>query len=146
MTSPVDGEAGALAASGKFVDAARGRLPVKDIGRLLLRCADRSGLVAAVSTFLAEAGANIISLDQHSTEQTGGMFMQRTVFHPSGLAAARDDLARDFAEHVAEKFAMDFRLTEAAKPKGWPSWRPKRTTVCWTCCGATAVAISTCRW
>jgi formyltetrahydrofolate deformylase len=117
MTSPVDGEAGALAASGKFVDAARGRLPVKDVGRLLLRCADRSGLVAAVSTFLAEAGANIISLDQHSTEQTGGMFMQRTVFHLSGLAAARDDLARDFAEQVAEKFAMDFRLTEAAKPK-----------------------------
>ena len=92
-------------------------LPVKDVGRLLLRCADRSGLVAAVTTFLADAGANIISLDQHSTEQTGGMFMQRTVFHLSGLAAARDDLARDFAEQVADKFGMDFRLTEAAKPK-----------------------------
>jgi formyltetrahydrofolate deformylase len=32
---------------------------------LLLRCVDRPGLVAAVSTFLACAGANIISLDQH---------------------------------------------------------------------------------
>ena len=30
-------------------------LPVKDVGRLLLRCADRPGLVAAVSTFLADA-------------------------------------------------------------------------------------------
>ena len=92
-------------------------LPVKDIGRLLLRCADRSGLVAAVTSFLAAAGANIISLDQHSTQQTGGIFMQRTIFHLPGLAAARADLERDFAQRVAEPFGMDFRLTEAAKPK-----------------------------
>jgi formyltetrahydrofolate deformylase len=95
----------------------RGTLPVKDIGRLLLRCADRPGLVAAVSSFLAKAGANIVSLDQHSTEQTGGTFMQRTIFHLPGLSAARDELERDFAEQVATKFGMDFRLTEAAKRK-----------------------------
>jgi formyltetrahydrofolate deformylase len=95
----------------------QGTLPVKDIGRLLLRCADRPGLVAAVSTFLAQAGANIVSLDQHSTEQTGGTFMQRTIFHLAGLAAARDALERDFAEQVAAEFGMDFRLTEAAKRK-----------------------------
>jgi formyltetrahydrofolate deformylase len=95
----------------------RGVLPVKDIGRLLLRCADRPGLVAAVSTFLAHAGANIVSLDQHSTEQTGGTFMQRTIFHLPGLAAVRDALEKDFDEQVAVKFEMDFRLTEAAKKK-----------------------------
>src|SRR6201993_3774966 len=95
----------------------RGVLPVKDIGRLLLRCADRPGLVAAVSAFLAQAGANIVSLDQHSTEQTGGTFMQRTIFPLPGLAAVRDALERDFAEQVAAKFEMDFRLTEAAKKK-----------------------------
>jgi formyltetrahydrofolate deformylase len=88
-----------------------------DIGRLLLRCADRPGLVAAISTFLAQRGANIVSLEQHSTERTGGTFMQRTVFHLSGLAAARDELEREFAEQVAAKFGMDFRLTEAAKRK-----------------------------
>jgi formyltetrahydrofolate deformylase len=90
---------------------------VKDIGRLLLRCADRPGLVAAISAFLTHAGANIVSLDQHSTEQTGGTFMQRTIFHLPGLAAARDELEREFAEQVAGKFGMDFRLTEAAKRK-----------------------------
>ncbi len=92
-------------------------LPAKDIGRLLLRCADRPGLVAAISGFLSDAGANIISLDQHSTTQTGGTFMQRTIFHMPGLAAARDELEREFAARVADAFAMDFRLTEAAKPK-----------------------------
>ena len=90
---------------------------VKDIGRLLLRCADRPGLVAAISTFLTQAGANIVSLDQHSTEPTGGTFMQRTIFHLPGLAAARDGLERDFTAQVAAKFDMDFRLTEAAKRK-----------------------------
>jgi formyltetrahydrofolate deformylase len=56
MTSPVDSEADESAAGGKFVRAVRGRLPVKDLGRLLLRCADRPGLVTAVSTFLAGGG------------------------------------------------------------------------------------------
>ena len=92
-------------------------LPVKDIGRMLVRCADRPGLVAAVTGFLAEAGANIISLDQHSTQQTGGIFMQRTIFHLPGLTAARADLEREFVARVAEPFGIDFRLTEAAKPK-----------------------------
>ncbi|WP_087078646.1 formyltetrahydrofolate deformylase [Mycobacterium dioxanotrophicus] len=92
-------------------------LPVRDVGRLLLRCADRPGLVAAISSFLTGAGANIVSLDQHSTEQTGGTFMQRTIFHLPGLTAAREELEREFRERVAEPFEMDFRLTEAAKPK-----------------------------
>jgi formyltetrahydrofolate deformylase len=100
-----------------MMNSGHAALPVKDIGRLLLRCADRPGLVAAVTTFLADAGANIISLDQHSTQQTGGIFMQRTIFHLPGLAAARADLEREFAAGVAEPFAIDFRLTEAAKPK-----------------------------
>lgn len=117
LTTRVDSEAHESASDTTFVGARPGRLSVKDIGRLLLRCADRPGLVAAVSTFLSSAGANIISLDQHSTEQTGGIFMQRTVFHLPGLTAARDSLAREFAEQVAVKFDMDFRLTEAAKPK-----------------------------
>jgi formyltetrahydrofolate deformylase len=64
----------------------------------LVRCDDRPGLVAAVTTFLAKSGANIISLDQHSTQQTGGIFMQRTIFHLPGLAAARGELERDFAD------------------------------------------------
>jgi formyltetrahydrofolate deformylase len=87
------------------------------VGRLLLRCPDRPGLVAAVSAFLAAAGANIVSLDQHSTEQSGGTFVQRTVFHLPGLTAARDGLERDFREQLAGRFDMEFRLTEASKPK-----------------------------
>jgi formyltetrahydrofolate deformylase len=105
------------AVGGQYPAVGPGALPVKDVGRLLLRCGDRPGLVAAVSAFLADAGANIVSLDQHSTQQSGGTFVQRTIFHLPGLTAARDALERDFAERVAAPFKMDFRLTEAAKPK-----------------------------
>ena len=83
----------------------------------MLHCADRPGLVAAVSAFLTQAGANIVTLDQHATAQSGGTFMQRTIFHLPGLTAARDALEREFDEQVAAKFDMDYRLTEASKPK-----------------------------
>jgi formyltetrahydrofolate deformylase len=89
----------------------------EDVGRLLLQCADRPGLVAAVSSFLAGVGANIISLEQHSTEHSGGVFMQRSIFHLPGLAAARDALAREFAEQLAVPYRMEFTLTQAATPK-----------------------------
>jgi formyltetrahydrofolate deformylase len=88
-----------------------------DIGRLLLRCHDRPGLIAAVSTFLTRAGANIISLDQHSTAPEGGTFLQRAIFHLPGLTAAIDELEREFAGTAADEFNIDYRFTEAAKPK-----------------------------
>lgn len=92
-------------------------LRYKDIGRLLLRCPDRSGIVAAVSTFLTGAGANIISLDQHSTQPEGGVFLQRTVFHLPGLAAAGPELEREFGTAIAPEFGIDYRFTDAARPK-----------------------------
>ncbi|MBO0864316.1 MAG: formyltetrahydrofolate deformylase [Mycobacterium sp.] len=91
--------------------------PPADIGRLLLRCPDRPGLIAAVSAFLAKAGANIISLDQHSTAPEGGTFLQRAIFHLPGLTAAIDELDREFAGTLAGQFAIDYRFAEAAKPK-----------------------------
>ena len=89
-----------------------------DIGRLLLRCHDRPGIIAAVSNFLAKAGANIISLDQHSTAPEDGTFLQRAIFHLPGLTTAIDGLkSTSSPATVADKFNIDYRFTEAAKPK-----------------------------
>lgn len=117
MASTADSGGTVTAHGGTEYPAGHGAFSPKDVGRLLLRCADRPGLVAAVSAFLSHAGANIVSLDQHATQQSGGIFMQRTIFHLPGLAAARDGLERDFAREVGDRFAMDFRLSEASKPK-----------------------------
>ena len=107
--------------SAEFESAVQARtsadLPVRDLGRLLLRCPDQPGLIAAVSGFLTDAGANIVTLDQHATSWSGGTFMQRAVFHLPGLSAARDVLEKRFGEQVAGRYAIDFRLTEVAKPK-----------------------------
>lgn len=93
-----------------------------------------------MSTFLARAGANIISLDQHSTAPEGGTFLQRAIFHLPGLTAAVDELQRDFGSTVADKFGIDYRFAEAAKPKRVAIMARQRTTACWTCCGATVAA------
>lgn len=88
-----------------------------DLGRLLVHCPDQPGIVSAVGTFLTKHGANIVALDQHSTEDPSEVFIQRTEFRLPGLSAARDDLQSAFTTEVATQFGMDFRLTEVSKPK-----------------------------
>ena len=100
-----------------LMSAAPGSGHGADHGRLLIRCQDRPGIVSAISTFLTDAGANIVTLAQHSTAEAGGAFFQRTEFHLPGLPAARDELERAFAADVASRFDIEFTLTEAAKPK-----------------------------
>ncbi|MEZ7755524.1 formyltetrahydrofolate deformylase [Microbacterium paraoxydans] len=87
-----------------------------DTARLLIACDDQPGIVAAVAGVLAQHGANIISLDQHSTDSEGGRFFQRTVIHLDGLAAARPALEADIAT-VAERFGMEWSLHDAARRK-----------------------------
>ena len=87
----------------------------KDIGRLLVQCEDRPGIVAAISTFLAERGANIIELGQYS-EPERSRFFQRTVFHLDALAATLPELQADFAP-LAERFALDWSITRGDELK-----------------------------
>jgi formyltetrahydrofolate deformylase len=102
--------------AGTFVAVTRAnRTP--DIGRLLVSCPDRPGIVAAVSQFLYEHGANIIESDQYSTDPEGGAFFLRTVFHRAGLAAMRDDLERRFTAEVGRPFAMEWSFADAGVPK-----------------------------
>jgi formyltetrahydrofolate deformylase len=85
----------------------------QDIGRLLISCPDRPGIVAAVSEFLFEHGANIIHSDQHSTEQGRGTFFMRIEFFLPSLSAA---LEQAFAP-VASRFQMQWRFAYAAQRK-----------------------------
>jgi formyltetrahydrofolate deformylase len=82
--------------------------------RLLIACADRHGIVAAVSGFLAARDANIVSSDQHSTDPEGGAFFMRMAFT---IDALDDAFAAAFASEVAERFAMEWRLDDAGRAK-----------------------------
>jgi formyltetrahydrofolate deformylase len=87
------------------------------IARLLVSCPDRHGIVAAVSGFLAESDANILSSDQHSTDPEGGTFFMRMEFRLEGLHDRREEFERAFAERVGRPFGMDWRLAYASDRK-----------------------------
>lgn len=84
--------------------------------RLLVHGTDRPGIVAAVSTALSEAGANIISLEQFSTDAQDGSFFQRTVFAIQNLPEAIIDLERRLGE-AAKTCGLNWKLIPAAKRK-----------------------------
>jgi formyltetrahydrofolate deformylase len=96
--------------------------------RLLIGCADQPGIVAAVSGFLFEQGANIVSSHQYSSEETGGRFFMRTELFLDALAGPaasagqggahaelgsidrRRRFQERFAAEVAARFEMDWEV------------------------------------
>jgi formyltetrahydrofolate deformylase len=81
--------------------------------RLLVACPDQPGIVAAVSGFLFELGANIVSSHQYSTDPTGGRFFLRTEFFLEDLLDsphARKSLRERFDAEVAARFQMEWEL------------------------------------
>jgi formyltetrahydrofolate deformylase len=87
-----------------------------DVGRLLISCPDRPGVVAAVSHFLFDRGANIIHADQHSTERGHGTFLTRIEFQLPNLESQIPDLEQVFKQ-VAGRFGMQWRIASAAQRK-----------------------------
>lgn len=87
-----------------------------DVGRLLITCPDRPGIVAAVSSFLFGHGANITESQQYSTDPFGGTFFLRVEFHLDALAGRFDDLAEGFGQ-LADRFSMRWKMTKAADLK-----------------------------
>src|ERR1700704_6499644 len=87
-----------------------------DIGRLLISCRDRPGVVAAVSHFLFDHGANIVHSDQHSTERGEGVLFMRTEFRMPDLGDRGPVLEKDF-KAVAGRFGMLWRLAYVSRRK-----------------------------
>jgi formyltetrahydrofolate deformylase len=87
--------------------------------RLVISCPDRPGIVASVSRFLFENGANIVRSDQYSTDPDGGAFFMRIEFVLA--SERRNGLAEHFGLAVAERFEMTWRI--------WPAAERKRLTV-----------------
>lgn len=71
---------------------------------LALSCADRIGIVAEVTGFLASAGANIHEAQQFNDQETGRFFMRVEL-----VVADGDALIRTF-RLVAEEFDMEWKM------------------------------------
>ncbi|MBN9288798.1 MAG: formyltetrahydrofolate deformylase [Gammaproteobacteria bacterium 39-13] len=87
------------------------------VARLLITCPDRPGIIARVSTFLKDHGANITDLDQHSTDPEGGTFFMRLEFQTPHLDLSSKKLELRFGEEVGTPFNMDWQLHYAANLK-----------------------------
>ncbi len=88
----------------------------RDIGRLLITCPDRPGIVAAVSRFLFDRSANILASQQYSTNPFGGTFFILVEFHLAGLADCIGGLRKEF-EGLSDSFSMRWKMTCAADTK-----------------------------
>jgi formyltetrahydrofolate deformylase len=89
---------------------------MKDRGRLLISCPDRPGIVATVTRFLFEQGANVVDSQQHSTDPSQGLFFMRLEFDLPGL---RDRLAQlqELLRAIAAPLQMTFAFSLADRPK-----------------------------
>ncbi|MEA2639063.1 MAG: formyltetrahydrofolate deformylase [Chloroflexota bacterium] len=77
-------------------------------GILTVTCPDRTGLVAAISGFLASHNGNIVDAQQF-TDPLEGMFYMRVEFQPDAMDLARNSIGPAFGE-VAERSSMRWRL------------------------------------
>jgi formyltetrahydrofolate deformylase len=90
--------------------------PQRYTARLLIACADQPGIVAAVSGFLLEQGANIVSSHQYSTDPIGGRFFMRTEFvlrelgYVAGAPEARRRFEELFTAEVADGLGMGWEI------------------------------------
>ena len=84
--------------------------------RLLITCPDRPGIVAAVTAFLFQHGANITELDQHSSDPEGGKFFMRLEFQTPQLDLSRSARSAAFGDAVGQRFAMQWHISYASTP------------------------------
>ena len=84
---------------------------------ITLSCPDTTGIVARISTFLAEAGGWIVEAGYHSDPDTN-WFFTRQVVRASSLGFDADELRARFAAVAAELGAeASWTVTDTGRPK-----------------------------
>lgn len=82
---------------------------------LKLSCPDRVGVVARVSTFIAQHNGWITEANHHADAATKRFFMRQEILADS-LAFDFDELVERFAP-IAEEFGMDWHISDSARKK-----------------------------
>ncbi|PSB24522.1 formyltetrahydrofolate deformylase [Stenomitos frigidus] len=82
---------------------------------LTLSCPDRVGIVAAVSTFVANHQGWIVEAQHHADQVVQRFFMRQEILAdslPFGIETFREQFAP-----IAESFQMDWKITDSAQKK-----------------------------
>lgn len=75
---------------------------------LLLTCPDRKGIVACISTFLFQYGANILSADQHQDAESG-LLLMRVEWELQDFSLCSRTFKNAF-DPIAQEFRMNWKL------------------------------------
>ena len=102
--------------------------------RMLISCPDHPGIVAAVSHFLFEHGANIVQSDQYTMDPEGGMFFIRFEFDLTIWNASCRCFRKILRVWLTASIWSGVRSGRAARSV-WRSLYPRKTTACLSCYG-----------
>jgi len=89
--------------------------PAPDHFILRVSCPAVSGIVAAVTTYLAEHGCYISEMAQFDDEDNGRFFMRAVFRYNTGVSGDTPQLEAGFAD-VAQRFDMGWSLHSSARP------------------------------
>ncbi|MDE3133720.1 MAG: formyltetrahydrofolate deformylase [Acidobacteriota bacterium] len=87
-----------------------------NVARLLVSCRDREGIIARLSEALRDAGANIITSDQFSSDPYGGSFSLRMEFYVPDPEERLAELDERLAA-IGSELELDWRLVDARARK-----------------------------
>ena len=85
--------------------------PTEGTARLLVQCPDRPGIIAGVSQFLFQHGANIVQADEYASGGAEPIFFLRMEYELTGLDDSADAIAELFGREVAPRFGMHWRVS-----------------------------------
>lgn len=83
-------------------------------GRLLVKCPDKPGIVAVLSTFLYKHECNIIESSQYSSDPENGTFFIRIEYHGAQLAERAAQMESDFKE-ISLAHEMEYKFSYPAE-------------------------------
>ncbi|MBF7073735.1 formyltetrahydrofolate deformylase [Glaciecola sp. MH2013] len=87
--------------------------PSQSTYRLVIDCPDQTGLVAAVSQFLTDHGANIVEASHHTDLQLQRFFMRHEI-DANSIAMSADNFKVAFSK-VAKQYEMNWTLNHSEK-------------------------------
>ena len=83
--------------------------------RLVIACPDQVGIVAKVSSFIAELGGWVLEASYHGDESCG-MFYMRNEIKASSLSVSLEEFTEQF-QAIADAYDMQWFISDSAKPK-----------------------------
>lgn len=81
--------------------------------RLVIDCPDRVGIVAAVSSFLAEHGANIVESNHHTDKQANWFFMRNEI-NADSIKLPLEEFKQAFAD-LASRFELNWKFVDSSQ-------------------------------